>query len=83
MIVALVRNITDYLIIPYLSLNPLLCLLPCANLGNPSQPAGVSQPAPNDTLTVYLNNILIYLQTKKEYKKHIKQVLSYLKQHNL
>ena len=32
---------------------------------------------------IYLNNILVYLKNKKNYKKHIKQVLNTLEKANL
>ena len=31
----------------------------------------------------YLNNIIIYLNSKKEYKKHVKQVLKRLYEENI
>ena len=37
----------------------------------------------NDFIIVYLNNIIIYLNSKKEYKEHIKWVLSRLYKENM
>ena len=37
----------------------------------------------NDFVIVYLDNIIIYLNSKKEYKEYIKQVLSRLYKENI
>ena len=37
----------------------------------------------DDFIIIYLNNIIIYLNSKKEYKKYIKQVLSRLYKKNI
>ena len=37
----------------------------------------------DDFIIVYLNNIIIYLNSKEEYKEHIKQVLGRLYKENI
>ena len=37
----------------------------------------------DDFIIVYLNNIIIYLNSEEEYKKHIKQVLGKLYKKNI
>ena len=37
----------------------------------------------NVFVIIYLNNILLYLKNKKNYKKHVKQILNTLKKVNL
>ena len=37
----------------------------------------------NMFVMIYLDNILVYLKNKKNYKKHIKQILNTLKKVNL
>ena len=37
----------------------------------------------NMFVIVYLNNILVYLKSEKDHKKHVRQVLSALKKANL
>ena len=37
----------------------------------------------NMFVIIYFNNILIYLKNKKDYKKHIRQILNALKKVNL
>ena len=37
----------------------------------------------NDFIIVYLNNIIIYLNSEKEYKEHVKQVLKRLYKENM
>ena len=34
-------------------------------------------------MIIYFDNILIYLKNKKDYKKHVKQILNALKKVNL
>ena len=37
----------------------------------------------NMFIIIYLNNILVYLKNKKNYKKHVKQILNALKKADL
>ena len=37
----------------------------------------------NVFVVIYLDNILVYLKNKKDYKKHVKQILNALKKANL
>ena len=34
-------------------------------------------------VVIYLDNILVYLKNKKDYKKHVRQILNTLKKANL